>query len=87
MVKIYYSPQFAKAYKRLPPNIQLIAEKKEKIFRKNPFDPRLRTHRLAGRLQVYWSFSINYRYRIIFSFDKSTDVHLHTVGTHGIYAQ
>lgn len=84
-MKIYYSSKFAKEYKRLPKRIKLLAEKKEKSFRKDPFDPQLKTHKLTGRLKEFWSFSIDYNYRIIFEFRNKNTVWFHSVGTHGIY--
>jgi addiction module RelE/StbE family toxin len=84
-MRIYYSRRFAKKYKRLPNKIKLLAEIKENLFRKNPFDPRLKTHRLTGNLQDYWSFSIDHHYRIIFEFAKEDIIWFHSVGTHTIY--
>ena len=84
-MKIYYSGKFAREYKRLPLKIKLIAERKEKLFRKNPFAAELKTHKLTGKLQIFWSFSIDFRYRIIFEYvDKNTAWFL-LVGTHEIY--
>ena len=85
MIVIYYSPAFHKMYKRLPESVKNMAEKKEKIFRKNPRDPRLKTHKLSGNLKDYWAFSIHYNYRIIFSFIEKNDVRFHAIGTHEIY--
>lgn len=84
-MKIYYSSKFAKEYKRLPLKVKIAAEKKEKIFRKNPRDARLKTHKLTGRLREYYSFSIDYQYRIIFEFREKEIVWFHSVGTHEIY--
>ncbi|MBI3274256.1 MAG: type II toxin-antitoxin system mRNA interferase toxin, RelE/StbE family [Candidatus Colwellbacteria bacterium] len=67
-MRIYYSSQFERAYRKLPLPIKEITEEKEQIFRKNPFDPRLNTHKLGGRLKEYWAFRIDHRYRIIFEF-------------------
>lgn len=86
-MRIYYSSKFAKEYKRLPHKIKISAEKKEKIFRLDPFGQQLKTHRLTGRLKEYYSFSIDYQYRIIFEFvgkDRKI-VWFHSVGTHEIY--
>lgn len=83
-MNIYYSTKFAKEYKRLPKDVKLLAEEREKIFRKDPFDPKLKTHKLSGRFKEYYSFSIDYQYRIIFEFNKK-DVWFHSVGTHAIY--
>lgn len=60
------------------------AEAKERIFRKNPFDQRLKTHKLHGKIKNLWSFSINAKYRVVFEFDNS-DVILLDVGDHKIY--
>lgn len=85
-MEIIYSPSFKRAYKRLPENIKDIAEKKEEIFRKDPFDERLRTHALEGRLKGLYSFSIDRKNRIIFEFsDDRKIVIFHTVGSHDIY--
>ncbi|QQG40882.1 MAG: type II toxin-antitoxin system mRNA interferase toxin, RelE/StbE family [Candidatus Levyibacteriota bacterium] len=84
-MKIYYSSRFVKAYKQLPKKIKDEAEKKEKIFRKNPRDIRLKTHKLTGKLKDFWAFSINYQYRILFEFKEKDVIWFHTVGTHEIY--
>ncbi len=84
-MKIYYSPKFAKEYKKLPLKVKLLAEKKERIFRKDKFDPQLKTHKLTGRLKNYYSFSIDYQYRIIFEFIEKDVVWFHLIGTHEIY--
>ncbi len=86
MLRIYYSTKFAKEYKKLPISIKRAAEKKEKIFRKNPQDPSLKTHKLAGKLKGYSAFSIDYHYRIIFELKKYGIVWFHSVGTHTIYS-
>jgi len=84
-MRIYYSNKFEREYKRLPNKIKNLAEEKEKLFRKNPFDPRLKTHRLKGKLKEFWSFSIDFYYRIIFEFVDKQIVWFHSVGTHEIY--
>ncbi|MFI5265693.1 MAG: type II toxin-antitoxin system YafQ family toxin [Candidatus Levyibacteriota bacterium] len=85
-MKIVYSTKFAKEYRKLPLKVKLLAEKKEKIFRKNPHHSSLKTHRLTGRLKEYFAFSVNYQYRIIFEFKNKDEVWFHSVGTHSIYS-
>ena len=82
---IIYSPKFSREYKRIPAAIKIIAEKQEAIFRKNPFDPKLKTHKLKGRLNEFLSFSIGFKYRIIFEFNEKGVVYFHSVGAHDIY--
>lgn len=84
-MKIYYSSKFEKEYRRLPSKIKLLAEKKEKIFRVDPFESSLKTHKLKGKLSNFWSFSIDYQYRILFEFAKKDEVWFFSIGTHNIY--
>ncbi len=83
--KIYPTNHFIRAYKSLPEKIKLRAKQREKIFKANPYDPRLNTHRLKGRFKNYWSYSINYEYRIMFRFIDDETVLYHDIGTHDIY--
>lgn len=84
-MKIYYSSKFTKEYQKLPLKIKENAEKKERIFRNNPFDEKLRTHKLKGSLKGFLSFSINRKHRIIFEFIDHDTVWFHSVGNHSIY--
>lgn len=84
-MKIIYSTKFGKEYKKLPRKVKLLAERKEKFFRKDPFGPALKTHKLSGKLKDFYSFSINYQYRIIFEFKNNEEIWFHSVGTHEIY--
>ncbi len=84
-MRIKTSSRFEKNYKKLPAGIKQYAKRKEKVFRKDPFDPRLRTHKLAGKEQEIWSFRINYSYRIKFTFLRNQEVLFLDIGTHKIY--
>jgi addiction module RelE/StbE family toxin len=84
-VQILYSSKFEKQYRKLPESIKDLAEEKEQIFRNNQFDIFLKTHKLHGKLAGYYSFSINNKYRIIFSYDNKDIVRFHYIGTHDIY--
>ena len=84
-MRVLYHPKFVREYKKLPNNIKDQAEEKEKIFRDNPFDPRLKTHKLKGPLIGFWAFSVNQKYRIIFDFVDKDTVHFYSVGDNDIY--
>lgn len=88
MVKRYrieYTPTFAKNYKKLPTDTQKKAEKRELLFRQNPFSPSLKTHKLSGKLDTYWSFSLDYQHRIVFRFTEEGTILFVDVGTHSVY--
>lgn len=82
---ISYTSTFAKHYRKLLPRIKNQAKKREKIFRKNPMDPRLKTHALTGKLKGYFAFSITHQYRIMFAFEPDGSVTFIDVETHTIY--
>lgn len=84
-MRIYYSSKFEREYKKLPRHIKDLAEEKEKIFRNNPFDSRLDTHKLSGRLKEFWAFGIDHKNRIIFEFRGKYIVWFHSIGDHSIY--
>lgn len=84
-MEIRYSPKFGRQYKKLPQEIKARAEKREAIFRKNPFDSRLKTHKLHGSQEGFMSFSVDYSYRIIFEFADNNIIIFYEIGTHDIY--
>lgn len=83
-MNIRYHPTFRKNYQKLPGEIKRKAERKETAFRKNPFMPTLRTHKLHGELSGLWSFSIDRKYRIVFELAKDETMFL-DVGDHAVY--
>lgn len=84
---IYYHPLFAKNYRLLEVKIKRKAELKIRIFKSNPFDVRLRTHHLHGKLKNQWSFSIDGVFRILFEFlsKNKKEVVFLDIGAHEIY--
>lgn len=84
---IFPTSKFKKAYKCLPKQIKERAKEKEKIFREDPFNPQLETHRLHGKYKDYWAFSVGKSYRIMFQFLGATrnKVAFINIGTHSIY--
>jgi len=54
------------------------------LFINDPFDPKLKTHKLSGKLRSLWSFSIEYDLRVVFYFtkDKPKKAVFFDIGTH-----
>ncbi len=77
--------RFDRHYRKLSTILKNIAKKKEVVFRDNPFDASLDTHKLSGKDQECWSFSLNRKYRIKFYFLDNEEVLFLDVGTHDIY--
>jgi len=90
MRKLVWSGTFKKAYKRTVkkyPNLTKDIEKALKILVEDPFDPRLETHKLKGKLSGTWACRVDYDLRIIFNFvkqknEKEDGVFLIEIGTH-----
>ncbi|MFA6536575.1 MAG: hypothetical protein WC250_03120 [Candidatus Paceibacterota bacterium] len=55
------------------------------MFRIDPFDVRLKTHKLHGDLSDFYAFRIDYRNRVIFAFVDKKIVEFYSVGDHDIY--
>jgi mRNA-degrading endonuclease YafQ of YafQ-DinJ toxin-antitoxin module len=81
---IRVTSHFTRQYKRLPSEIQDTAEDRERIFRADAFDPRLRTHKLSGRLKDLWTFSVAPDIRIVFEYLEAEEVLFHSIGPHQV---
>ncbi|MEK7541763.1 MAG: type II toxin-antitoxin system mRNA interferase toxin, RelE/StbE family [Patescibacteria group bacterium] len=81
-MEIRISPRFERNYKKLPNDIKGKAKTREQIFQSNPFDVRLETHKLHGKDDGRWAYSIDYEYRIKFMFFGKGAVLYLDVGTH-----
>ncbi len=86
MVEVVYKPTFIREYKKLPRALQEEAKEKIALFRKNPKTPSLRVHKLKGRLKGYSSFSVNYKYRIVFQRENQGVFALLAIGDHDVYS-
>ena len=83
--KVKYSPAFFKTLKKFPKTQLKFLAQKEKIFLEDPFDPRLKTHKLKGELANHYSFSVSYHWRIVFHFEDERTIVFDTIGTHAVY--
>lgn len=84
-MEVYYTSRFEREAKRVPHHLRPLVEERVELFKKNPFDSRLKTHKLTGKLKEYWSFYIDYRYRVLFEFVTANRAIFHSIGDHSIY--
>lgn len=82
---IIYTSKFEREYKSLSLDVKKAIEEKETIFKRNPFEQSLNTHKLKGKLKEYWSWSVDYKYRIIFYLKNKKEAWFLSVGDHDIY--
>lgn len=55
------------------------------LLEEHPFDPRLRTHKLRGKLAGSWAASVTFELRVVFDFvahEGGEAILLGSVGTH-----
>lgn len=74
MRQLVWGKTFIRAHKRAiqrHPDLQAEIEGVLRLLADDPFDPRLRTHKLKGKLLGVWACSISYDLRLVFEFVKS----------------
>lgn len=85
MVQVSFSSAFRRAFKkRIKGNVDLEQRYWQKLeqFISDPFEQSLRTHKLSGKLNELWSFSIDYDERVIFYFTDDGDAVFVDIGSH-----
>ena len=84
-MRVDVTTSFQRSFKKLPPALKERVIQRLALFSADPFDPRLRTHKLKGKLQHCWSFSVTDAYRVLLTFPQVGVALLHDVGPHDIY--
>ena len=85
MIKVNWDEGFKKIYRKKAKNNEGLKKKFWKtleLFVENPFNPRIRTHKLTGKLEGLWAFSVDYDCRIIFKFLNQDEILLVDIGGH-----
>ncbi len=84
-MRVEVTPHFQRAFEKLPTDLQQLTVQRIAVFASDPFDPRLRTHKLKGKIKTCWSFSVTAGCRMLVTFPQPGVALLHDVGTHDIY--
>ena len=82
---VQYSTHFIRSFKKLPAGLKRKIVVCEQHFLVDCFDSILDTHKLAGRLEGFWAFSVTRKHRVLFCFEEDGSVTFIDVGDHGIY--
>jgi mRNA-degrading endonuclease RelE of RelBE toxin-antitoxin system len=72
-MKVFYTDEFAKQYKKLPERVQEAYLQQEEIIKENPFDSRLHAKPLKGYDGIF-SFRVTRVYRVLFKISENTIV-------------
>ncbi len=79
-----FTPRFVRMIGTLPPDLQEEVYEKVELVQDPKNHPVLKVHKLQGKLKGIWSFSVNYKTRIVFEITKEGYL-LHAVGDHDVY--
>ncbi len=85
MLKVAFSSSFQKALKKRIERDKVLEKRfweTLEIFIHDPFDERLRTHKLSGKLKELWSFTMGYDVRVIFYFSNKDKAVFIDIGKH-----
>ena len=85
MLTIHVASRFKRSYKKLPVHIQKDFGARIETFKKSPFDSKLGTHLLHGRLFAHHAFYLRDGYRVLFEFEDDNNVLLINIGSHDDY--
>lgn len=85
MIQVSFKPSFIRQMNKLEKD--LIDEVLYKIdILKNSNDyTTLKIHKLHGRMKDKWSFSVNYKIRIVFEYESKKEIVLLAIGDHDVY--
>lgn len=86
-MEVSYTPSFVRMLKSLPQALIEEALEKIQLFRDPRNHKQLRVHKLSGRLRGRYSFSVNYKIRIVFNYLNTTPktARLDAIGDHTVY--
>ena len=85
-MEVTFSESFKKVFKKRIKSSEIEPEFwiRLELFIADPFNAKLKTHKLSGKLKDLWSFSIKHDLRVVFYFtkDKPKRAVFVDIGTH-----
>ncbi|MCX6713666.1 MAG: type II toxin-antitoxin system RelE/ParE family toxin [Candidatus Vogelbacteria bacterium] len=85
MLKFIYTPVFIRQLKKLDEDLLAEVLEKMEMFKNVSSHKSLKVHKLNGKYRNCYSFSVNYEFRVIFSYGKKNVIEILTIGDHSIY--
>jgi addiction module RelE/StbE family toxin len=85
VISAIWDEGFKRSYrKRIRKRVELRKKfwQRLELFLSNPFAPQLRTHKLSGKLESQWAFSVDEDCRVVFEFIGQDRVLLIDIGGH-----
>ncbi len=85
MLNIGYKPSFVRQFKKLELDLQDEVLEKIEVFKNKDGHKNLKVHKLHGKFADCFSFSVNFKIRVIFEYNTNNGVNLLFVGGHDLY--
>lgn len=85
MIEIIFSRRFLKRFEKLEYDLQVEIREKIELLKDKKNHTHLKTHKLNGRLRGRYSFSVNYKIRIVFNYISKKEIVFLSVGDHDVY--
>ena len=84
-MEIVYKSIFIRQFNKLLSSLQDEVFEKIELFKDVENHQKLKVHKLKGRLNSQYSFSVNYKYRIIFMYETKNQIAFLAIGDHDVY--
>lgn len=84
-MKVHFKPTFIKKFNKLESALREEALEKIELFKDEKNHKQLKVHKLNGVLAGRYSFSVNYKTRIVFSYLSKTEAVFLVIGDHDVY--
>lgn len=85
MIQILYSATFIRSLKNLPVDLQNEASEKIELFVFRENHKSLKVHKLHAKFKDYYSFSVNFKTRIVFRYLEKDMAFFAAIGDHEVY--
>ena len=84
-MQVSFKPSFVRQINKLEQGLVDEVLYKIDILKNSDDDATLKIHKLHGRMKNKWSFSVNYKIRIIFEYESKKEIVLLAIGDHDVY--
>ena len=86
MIDVLYTQPFIKQFNSLEDGLRDEIYEKIELFKNKDNHIQLKVHKLKGKLKNKYSFSVNYKIRIVFEYTLfKKEVALLSIGDHDVY--
>ena len=84
-MKVSFTRAFFKRLNKFEKDYKEMVFEKSEEFKDLKNHKQLKVHKLHGKFSKFYSFSVNYKTRIVFEYVSKTEVALLSIGDHDIY--